>query len=50
MVAASRFQTKFWNIARFALLQINREEVGEGAPSALADRWLLASSRTSWPR
>ncbi len=42
VVAASRFQTKFWNIARFALLQINREEVGEGTPTALADRWLLA--------
>jgi valyl-tRNA synthetase len=43
VIAASRFQTKFWNIARFALLQIGKEEVGEGgAPVALADRWLLA--------
>lgn len=42
VIAASRFQTKFWNIARFALIQINRREESEEEPVALADRWLLA--------
>jgi valyl-tRNA synthetase len=46
VVAASRFQTKFWNIARFALLQIGRGDTGEGTPAALADRWLLARLST----
>jgi valyl-tRNA synthetase len=43
VVAASRFQTKMWNIAKFALLQLEKEGVDDNAPViALADRWLLA--------
>lgn len=43
VIAASRFQTKMWNIVRFSLLQIRREASGEASePSELADRWLLA--------
>jgi valyl-tRNA synthetase len=44
VVAASRFQTKMWNIVRFSLMQIQKESsvpAGTG-PSALADRWMLA--------
>ncbi|MBP2144621.1 valyl-tRNA synthetase [Methanofollis sp. W23] len=42
VVAASRFQTKMWNIIRFVLTQIEREPVDE-APEVteLLDRWLL---------
>jgi len=43
VIAASRFQTKLWNIARFVLLQLERYEGPEPAgPATLADRWLLA--------
>ncbi|MBT8507851.1 valine--tRNA ligase [Methanomicrobiaceae archaeon CYW5] len=43
VIAASRFQTKLWNIARFVLLQLERYDGPEPTgPSALADRWLLA--------
>jgi len=42
VIAASRFQTKMWNIARFALIQLGKEGLDEGtAVTALADRWLL---------
>jgi valyl-tRNA synthetase len=42
VVAASRFQTKMWNIARFVLLQLEKEGVDKNTPvTALADRWLL---------
>jgi valyl-tRNA synthetase len=42
VVAASRFQTKMWNIAKFALIQLEREGFDPNAPvTALADRWLL---------
>jgi valyl-tRNA synthetase len=42
VVAASRFQTKMWNIARFALIQIEEEGFDKNIPvTALADRWLL---------
>jgi valyl-tRNA synthetase len=42
VVAASRFQTKMWNIAKFALIQFEKEGVDKDAPvTALADRWLL---------
>jgi valyl-tRNA synthetase len=42
VIAASRFQTKMWNIAKFALIQFGKEGIDEGAPvTALADRWLL---------
>jgi valyl-tRNA synthetase len=43
VVAASRFQTKLWNIARFALLQLDDAARSEATPvTALADRWLLS--------
>jgi len=43
VIAASRFQTKMWNIARFALIQFEKEGIDKAAPvTALADRWLLA--------
>jgi valyl-tRNA synthetase len=43
VIAASRFQTKMWNIARFALIQFEKEGIDKEAPvTALADRWLLA--------
>ena len=43
VVAASRFQTKMWNIARYALIQLDKEGLDKNAPvTALADRWLLA--------
>jgi valyl-tRNA synthetase len=42
VVAASRFQTKMWNIARFALIQLEKEGFDQNASvTALADRWLL---------
>ena len=42
VVAASRFQTKMWNIAKFALIQLEKEGFDPKAPvTALADRWLL---------
>ncbi len=42
VVSASRFQTKMWNIARFSLLQIEKEPIGPDAKVAvLIDRWLL---------
>ncbi|MCQ8893215.1 MAG: valine--tRNA ligase [Methanolinea sp.] len=42
VVAASRFQTKFWNIARFVHIQLKRRDFSPDAPvCALADRWLL---------
>jgi valyl-tRNA synthetase len=42
VVAASRFQTKLWNIARFALIQLEKEGFDKNIPvAALADRWLL---------
>ncbi|NYT04783.1 MAG: valine--tRNA ligase [Methanomicrobiales archaeon] len=41
VVAASRFQTKMWNIARFVLNQL-ADETGDAARvTELADRWLL---------
>ncbi|HJK77390.1 MAG TPA: valine--tRNA ligase [Methanocorpusculum sp.] len=45
VIAASRFQTKMWNIVRFSLMQINKESpVPEtNAPSTLIDRWMLAN-------
>jgi valyl-tRNA synthetase len=43
VIAASRFQTKMWNIFRFALIQFGKDGIDEKAPvTALADRWLLA--------
>jgi len=42
VVAASRFQTKMWNIAKFALIQLEKDGYDKDAPvTALADRWLL---------
>ena len=42
VVAASRFQTKMWNIAKFALIQFEKEGPDLNTPvTALADRWLL---------
>jgi valyl-tRNA synthetase len=49
VVAASRFQTKMWNIVRFSIMQINKENSlpDVNAPSTLVDRWMLANlSRT----
>lgn len=43
VIAASRFQTKLWNIARFVLIQLKKKEFDRTAvPATLADRWLLA--------
>ncbi|WP_298669212.1 valine--tRNA ligase [uncultured Methanofollis sp.] len=43
VVAASRFQTKMWNIVRFVLTQLEREPVADDTPvTELLDRWLLA--------
>ena len=43
VIAASRFQTKLWNVARFVLLQLEKKEFDHDAEvTALADRWLLA--------
>jgi valyl-tRNA synthetase len=42
VVAASRFQTKMWNITKFALIQLEKEGFDpEAQITALADRWLL---------
>jgi valyl-tRNA synthetase len=42
VVAASRFQTKMWNIARFILIQLEKEGVEKNIHvTPLADRWLL---------
>jgi valyl-tRNA synthetase len=42
VIAASRFQTKLWNIARFVLLQLGKRPFDPEAPvTALADRWLM---------
>ena len=42
VVAASRFQTKMWNITKFALIQLEKEGFETDAQiTALADRWLL---------
>jgi valyl-tRNA synthetase len=42
VIAASRFQTKMWNIAKFVLIQLEKEGFDKNAPvTALADRWLL---------
>jgi valyl-tRNA synthetase len=43
VIAASRFQTKLWNVARFILLQLEKKEFDHNqAVTAPADRWLLA--------
>jgi len=42
VVAASRFQTKLWNIARFVLMQLPEKMPENASATALADRWLLA--------
>jgi valyl-tRNA synthetase len=42
VVAASRFQTKMWNITKFALIQLEKDGFDQDAQiTALADRWLL---------
>ncbi len=42
VVAASRFQTKMWNITKFALIQLEKGGFDNKTPvTALADRWLL---------
>ncbi len=41
VVAASRFQTKLWNITRFALQQLARAWNRDARVTELADRWLL---------
>jgi valyl-tRNA synthetase len=41
VVAASRLQTKLWNIVRFILPKIGDSAGREGKVTALADRWLL---------
>jgi valyl-tRNA synthetase len=44
VVAASRFQTKLWNIVRFSLLQIRKDDSTPAVhPTELADRWLLSN-------
>ncbi|MDV0443020.1 valine--tRNA ligase [Methanorbis rubei] len=45
VVAASRFQTKMWNIVRFSLMQINKETAvpETNGPATLIDRWMLAN-------
>ena len=42
VVAASRFQTKLWNITRFVLLQLDHADYHHQEPVILADRWLCA--------
>ncbi len=43
VVAASRFQTKMWNIVRFALMQLDRAPYSAGAVAThVIDRWLLS--------
>jgi valyl-tRNA synthetase len=42
VVAASRFQTKMWNITKFALIQLEKGGFDKNTEvTALADRWLL---------
>jgi valyl-tRNA synthetase len=42
VVSASRFQTKMWNITKFALIQLEKGGFDKDAPvTALSDRWLL---------
>lgn len=41
MIAASRFQTKMWNICRFVIMQLEKGEPEDAGPSVLADRWLM---------
>ena len=42
VVSASRFQTKMWNITKFALMQLEKGGFDKDTPvTALADRWLL---------
>jgi valyl-tRNA synthetase len=42
VIAASRFQTKMWNIARFVILQLEKGRVDtDTMVTALTDRWLL---------
>jgi valyl-tRNA synthetase len=41
VIAASRFQTKLWNIARFVLMQIAKGGEADAPVNALADRWML---------
>ncbi|HVP25172.1 MAG TPA: valine--tRNA ligase [Methanomicrobiales archaeon] len=41
VVAASRLQTKLWNIVRFILPKIGDSEHDVGRVTVLADRWLL---------
>jgi valyl-tRNA synthetase len=41
ITAAGRFQTKMWNIARFALMQIKKDPFDKNASLMLADRRLL---------
>ncbi len=42
VIAASRFQTKLWNIVRFVLGHLAREETtAQATVTELADRWLL---------
>lgn len=45
VIAASRFQTKMWNIVRFSLMQIQKETsvTKTNAPATLIDRWMLAN-------
>ncbi|HJJ95948.1 MAG TPA: valine--tRNA ligase [Methanocorpusculum sp.] len=45
VVAASRFQTKMWNIVRFSLMQIRKDSSipKTDKPSTLIDRWMLAN-------
>ncbi len=40
VIAASRFQTKFWNILRFALPHLG-DHPSSTSPTVLVDRWLL---------
>lgn len=43
VIAASRFQTKMWNIVRFSLTQIRKDApTSAESPAELADRWLLS--------
>jgi valyl-tRNA synthetase len=41
VIAASRFQTKMWNICRFAMMQLEKGEPEDDRASVLADRWLM---------
>jgi valyl-tRNA synthetase len=41
VVAASRLQTKLWNIVRFILPKVGDRSYDQGEVTVLADRWLL---------